>query len=511
MFVSDYFELNDEQLDLMDSEGVFDALLDADSNFFINILRLKESTIPEFIEAYLHLNKFFSDVATLLDASDSPTMTDKMYRTARSRFSFHEINGINLGFSKSGYGSGWGDKLSDRFLYDAYQIVKKGLKQPEIFHLVSLFEEDVGPDRLSDMIGTIIEPQIINYTLRMMNELGITPENNPSLRFLENGLVQNPYKNAAILLLPEEILHQLPIARDWDDIDRVVSENNIIRREISAEVGEEWLRWASDDRKRYLKNHVFMEPDVCTRVVDGYRQQRLSAYNLKEDLDYLVELLLKKIKKADLFKCEIDQPDSLMATREIIDIFKDWVENNRGWAEIQDAPSQKREKAVQRFMHLGAKYYVEKNNLDFSCEPDEGRGPVDIKLSRGTDKTLAEIKLSSNSQYLHGYEEQINEYGNAERTRNLMYVFVDIGNPIRRKKLIELHRRIAWSGKPYPELVIIDARPKRAASTYESGAWDMSFDDITDVEADEIPEITLDELDFGDWSISDFDTSDGEL
>lgn len=61
-------------------------------------------------------------------------------------------------------------------------------------------------------------------------------------------------------------------------------------------------------------------------------------------------------------------------------------------------------------MHLGAKYYVDKNNLDISCESDNGRGPVDIKMSRGKDKTLAEIKLSSNNQYLHGYQNQIQEF-----------------------------------------------------------------------------------------------------
>lgn len=64
MFVSDYFQLNDEMLDRMDSMGVFDALLDKDSSFFINIIRLKSSTVPEFIEAHQHINSFFSDVAT---------------------------------------------------------------------------------------------------------------------------------------------------------------------------------------------------------------------------------------------------------------------------------------------------------------------------------------------------------------------------------------------------------------------------------------------------------------
>lgn len=483
--------------------GVFDALLNADSNFFINIIRLKASTIPEFIEAYQHINQFFSDIATLLDAADAPTTKDRMYKAARSKFRFHEVNGINLGFSKSGYGSGWGKALSDKFLSDAYQIVKKGSKQPELFHLVSLFEEDVGPDRLSDMIATIIEPQIISYTLRVMNELSISPETRPSFTYLENGLVKNPYKNTAILLLPVEILHQLPIAKSWDDIDKVVSENNIIRQEISAEVGAAWLRWASNDKKRYLKDHIFLEPDACSRVIEGYRQQQLPAYDLKEDLNYLVELLLGRIKKADQFKCETEHPSSLVAAHEIISIFKDWVENNRGWAEIQDAPSKNREKAVQRFMHLGAKYYVETNNLDFSCEPDEGRGPVDIKLSRGQDRTLAEIKLSSNDQYLHGYETQIKEYAKAERTRNLIYVFVDVGNPIRRKKIVSLYREHVQTGKPCPELVIIDARPKKAASIFDDEAWNNIFDGLSALNMSDIPDINLDDIDWPDLDFND--------
>lgn len=156
MFISEYIKPEKSLSKL----GVFDALIDKDSHFFINIIRLKKSTVPEFIEAYNKLNSFFTDIATLLDAADAPSTTDKMYRSARKKFVFHEVNGINLGFSKSHIGAGWGKKLSDKVLFDAYQIVKKGSKQPEIFHLVSLFEENVAGDRLSDMIAAIIEPYI---------------------------------------------------------------------------------------------------------------------------------------------------------------------------------------------------------------------------------------------------------------------------------------------------------------------------------------------------------------
>lgn len=469
MLVSEYFHAE------VSDHGVFDALLDKDSNFFINIIRLKHSTVPEFIEAYDHINRYFSDIATLLNAADAPDTKDCMYREARKRFTFHEVHGINLGFSKSSYGAGWGTVTSDQVLRDAYQIVKKGSMQPEIFHLVNLFEENVAGDRLSDMIASIIEPHIIGYTKRMLVELGITPESHPEMIWLESGLIKNPFRSFPILLVPEEILHELPIAKDWYEIADVVSKNEAIRREISAEIGEKWEKWASGAQKQYLKDHIFMVPDACERVIDGYKSQELDAIDPREYPEYMAELLFKKIKEAVPFKAAKREPSSFEAAMEIIGIFKDWVENNRGWAEIQDAPTKRREKAVQRFMHLGAKHYIQENNIDLSPESDSGRGPVDIKLSRGNDKTLAEIKLSTNGQYLHGYRKQVQEYGLAEHTRNLIYVYVDLGNSGRLATIKEEHRRNQRKSIPCPELVIIDARKRNAASTYDGYDWDFEI------------------------------------
>jgi hypothetical protein len=243
-----------------------------------------------------------------------------------------------------------------------------------------------------------------------------------------------------------------------------------------------------------------MDPAVCDRVITGYKKEELDALDLRENPDYLAELLLKKIKKVLGFKSEKKNPSSFDAAMAVIGIFKDWVENNRGWAEIQNAPTKKREKAVQRFMHLGAKYYVDVNDLDISCEADEGRGPVDVKMSRGKDKTLAEIKLSSNSQYLHGYQEQVIEYAAAERTRSLIYVFIDVGNPGRLKTIKTLHRKNQIEGKACPELVIIDARQKKAASTYSAQ------EDLSSVGFDfgDFPEIDLSGLENIDLSLPEW-------
>lgn len=72
MFVSEYFDVD------LEGTGVFDALLDKDSNFFINIVRLKHSTTPEFEEAYQAINQYFADIATLLANADSPDTGDAL-------------------------------------------------------------------------------------------------------------------------------------------------------------------------------------------------------------------------------------------------------------------------------------------------------------------------------------------------------------------------------------------------------------------------------------------------
>lgn len=138
--------------------------------------------------------------------------------------------------------------------------------------------------------------------------------------------------------------------------------------------------------------------------------------------------------------------------------------------------SSKREKIVQRLIHLGSKNYISANDWDINFEPDAGRGPVDFKVSRGGDKTIVEIKLSTNTQYLHGYEEQVEEYGKAECTDKMIYVFVDLGNPGRLKKITDTHQLNLRNQKKVPELMIINAIAKNAASTYSN--WNIIFSAI---------------------------------
>lgn len=141
----------------------------------------------------------------------------------------------------------------------------------------------------------------------------------------------------------------------------------------------------------------------------------------------------------------------------IIRIFKDWVENNGGWKDIQNCNSRCREEAIHRWMQLGAKTYLEEQNLDMSCETNIGVGREDIKISRGNDKTIIEVKLSSNSNCKHGYEKQLQRYAEAEHTKNMIFVLVRVDD-----REFDLGKRTGDD----PDIVVIDSRRQKSASKF---------------------------------------------
>lgn len=81
-----------------------------------------------------------------------------------------------------------------------------------------------------------------------------------------------------------------------------------------------------------------------------------------------------------------------------------------------------------------------------------------------TVKTVVEIKLSSNDDYLHGYEEQIEKYAKAEGTTQRVFVYVKVGNPGRDKKIKQVHDVRLEKGDNPPELFIIDSQKQTSAS-----------------------------------------------
>jgi hypothetical protein len=111
--------------------------------------------------------------------------------------------------------------------------------------------------------------------------------------------------------------------------------------------------------------------------------------------------------------------------------------------------------------------FCEKNNWDINPEEDAGRGPVDFKISRGNDKTVTEIKLTSNSECVHGLEVQIEEYAKAENTDKKIFILVDTGEHSNRISEVQNKwKEMDAKGLHPAKLVIVDSKPKASASKY---------------------------------------------
>ncbi|MEG1255535.1 hypothetical protein [Clostridium sp.] len=451
----------------IDLEGAFDQILDLDANYFINIKRLKNTDVDEFKGCYEKINDFFREIGLLL--ANSKSNEERLYKEAIRRFPYGEVNGIGLGYSKGTHGSGVGKHIIEKIIKDAKEIIDTGVNEPEIFHLVGLFEEKVGPDRLSDMFATLIEVDIEAYTIRINEILGINKENYPNLEFDGKYLI-NPYKGNRVLLLPKDILHELPIAKDWDDIDRVCKEIDKIRREFNEIIGVEWSKITTTAKKDFILTHIMKNPKHLRVLLDDYKNTDVDKYDFDSDAlgEYKVYQYTPVIAKENPLFIPNKEKSSFEISLILCNKFKELTEDNKlSQLLYTDDRKPRKEKIAQLAFYGIAEAYCNANNLDISPETDCGRGPVDFKMSRGqNDKTLIEIKLTTNKNLVHGFTTQIEEYAKAERTNKKIYLVIDNGGPAKKiEDLKEIYSGVNDDANK-PLLIIVDAKPKKSASKF---------------------------------------------
>ncbi len=199
-----------------------------------------------------------------------------------------------------------------------------------------------------------------------------------------------------------------------------------------------------------LKELVELLPnDLYYRVVEKLKQNEIEANRYVATIWPRMEGFFHVLVHSET------EVSSRQGTIDILRIYKDWVENNGGWRDVWNAESRIKESSIQRMIHLGAKTYLVDKNLD---KGNLGVGQEDFKISRGNDKTVIEVKLTSDPNCRHGFEKQLPRYGEAEHTDNMIFCLVDLGDP----KVIEEIKGL--QGENTLTLVVIDATPKKSAS-----------------------------------------------
>ncbi len=196
-------------------------------------------------QAYL---AYFKNAIVLLRAAKVKDDTDTYWRTVRRLLSFPEIKGTCLGYgAQSISGSGSGDAMTGQVLETAKAIVDLGVQDPDLFVAMALFEDNFGPDRISDMTTNIILGPLLNFNARILSGLTVPLEElensgSKNGKSYEAMLPRNPYAkgNVPVILVPSDVLRDLPIATSWEDVSAAASKSAEIRGRVNDQIAHLW-------------------------------------------------------------------------------------------------------------------------------------------------------------------------------------------------------------------------------------------------------------------------------
>jgi hypothetical protein len=471
--ISDFLKIDNNALE---NKGVLDGFVGIDTLLFLDPFLIKGTNIPEFLGTRKKIIDYFEKVTVLLSASNS--RGDKAWREALKRLIFKETPGVYIGYgSKSIYGKAIGKQLAIKLVDSAQEILSMGIKDPEIFELLGLFEDGFGADRLSDMTIRIIRDDLFEFTQRICKELKITTILYKSKYAGKQwNLPESPnQKHSPLILLPKEFLRDLPVAYSPEQIDYVVRANQELRDRFNKLIGRHLnLKKA---RKQDIKNVFFSNPDNLKYLLESYKSSERKLYNY--EIDPADQIIWSKhandfsnkypLKLVSPKKVNLEELKNIVI--EIIKQFQLLIEDNglNQFLYIKKnrfTYEPRHERYSQLLFYAIADSYCRANNIDISREPNAGRGAVDFKFSNGYFiKIVVEIKLTTNKNLYKGFSKQLPTYQKGEKTQYGFLITIKNNNSNSQLKMIEKDVEESIKHKILcPQLFVIDGRIRPSAS-----------------------------------------------
>jgi hypothetical protein len=471
---SEHFSVNPK---LLEAAGVLNPTLNVDTRLFIDPMLLADSIHPEIHgDARSTYESHFTTVIGLLGGSQK--QDDAPWRSALKLLTFPEIKWTCLGYGAASVaGSGSGHQMRAHLIQTGKEIIALGVKDPDLFVAMALFEEGFGPDLISDMTTNVIFGGLLKFNERILADLSI-PRQKMKLQ-LRNGrsfeaeLPVNPCMKGKhpVVLVPLDILRDLPIANDWSDIADNSSKNHELRILVNADIAALWKLKSLKD-KSILKNWALSGKEAFETLIKMIHTAPPLSYDAKADpngeLFWLT--LADQVAKEEPFEIEkpaqLDLAGVLSVVEQIVEQFRFLIEDRRFSEELYHNDKPRPEKSAQRLFFAVALAYCRANDLDVTPEAETGNGPVDFKVSLGfTGRVLVEIKLSTNSKVVKGYTRQLETYKKAEETQKGYYVVVDVGEMGEKAEaLLAAKNEAAAKGEPVSEIIFVDGIRKPSAS-----------------------------------------------
>lgn len=467
--------------------GIFDVTnVPYDERYFIDVFTMKGSNIVEFENSYTEFLEYFSSITDVLQVSKNKG--DAHWKEAYEHLLFKEFQGIFFGFSKTiGKGNGIGTVFANQMTKAAHTIVKNGITDPEVFLFAPFLEDDIGFDRISDMVVSILFNNFARYTERMCKDLNITKnlklvKGRDGQEFLLPWYVNKQKKiKFPIFLCPQRFSRRIPGNFDWEDPFDFYMDNGFYKNKIDELIKKQFNKEQvskKDIKKTDLKDVLLENKSVFKKIVEEISSTDSVKVTLKKGAEEFARLSVYQSPKKDVNNI----PDLV---KFICEKFKHQVENKGYWRSFYQNGYHLNEEHIQAYFYFLAESFCEAFKSDIFPEHHTGIGRVDFRVGvTGIKPVLVEVKLSFHGQLFHGYEVQLPKYLKAENAEKGVYLVVKLLEDneffikktdkerlaVLAKNQEKINRRIEmlasrqFQGSIPCEQFVVDALPKASAS-----------------------------------------------
>ena len=473
LYFSDVFKVSADEVE---KYGALNVSLLSDLPLFIDPFLLFNSEKPEYHTLHDGIIKY---LRFLRDKSEHSAIEDGLIQ---SLYRFSEVRQNWLGFSKSGNkGSGLGRKFAHALHANLKKICRdfgtEGISRGTHLEKLCLIESGVGRDNISDFTTNLIKEYLLNYTqtfaqdfvpadLRREFPIARVRFNYGTETWETARFVLPQVQNDFVLLTPKDMLtrddtwiNRPDFAKDFDDIVDSTSDaqlraqiNNYFSKVLPEDATESQRRQAKWDTIRQIPRLA----DIYIKYKEDHGEDavRISAAKVQTS----EEMYLRQFGTlANLLSQESSFYEiagrSYQEAHNRVSFLKDVVENKGGYRifYVNGLPLRK-----ESDIHILFRLTWFGTALDVSREVNDGRGPVDFKVSMGAkDKSLVEFKLASNPQLERNLAHQTRVYEKASDARQCIKVVFYFTEP-ELDRVNEILDRLGLIGNP--DIVLVDAR-----------------------------------------------------
>lgn len=441
IYFTDFFGIDRAALE---AYGAFNVSLVNDLPLFIDPFLLFDSSKPEYQALHAEIIdylKFLRDVAATGNLTKAHV--DQWFR-------FAEVKQNWLGFSRSGNsGNGLGERFAGTLHRNLHQVFRdfgaESITKSSHLEKLCLLSDGVGRDHLSDFVTNLIKRFLLKYTqefarthLRADQFRSVAVQrvqfDHQAHRWIP-GKYDLPFIHGDfVILTPKDMLtrdeawiNRGDLLDGFESIYQSIP-NDQLRHQIDGYFMARLSEGATDaDRKALAAKAVEEFPIVLDYFIrskedSGDEAHQVSNRKVRDTQEQFVERVSELVRdhlQGTAFYAGGNSFDESMAR---VHFLKNVIEHKDGWRIFYV-----RNQPITQEAHLQLLYRLTwfASPLDVNREVNNGRGPVDYKVSMGNaDKTLVEFKLARNTKLKANLKSQVPIYEVANDTKSSITVIL---------------------------------------------------------------------------------------